>query len=71
MLDKSACVLVANILGAAVGDLQPAMNAVASVAAAELHPGGEDGEVTCCWQTGGKQQCCISPVSENIAVERI
>ncbi|XP_044121903.1 pumilio homolog 3 [Neovison vison] len=45
VLDKSACVLVANILGAAVGDLQPAMNAVASVAAAELHPGGEDGEL--------------------------
>ncbi|XP_032165082.1 pumilio homolog 3-like [Mustela erminea] len=45
VLDKSACVLVANILGAAVGDLQPAMNAIASVAAAELHPGGKDGEL--------------------------
>lgn len=71
MLDKSACVLVANILGAAVGDLQPAMNSIASVAAAELHPGGKDGEVTCYWQTGGKQQCCITAVTENIAVERI
>ncbi|XP_058997576.1 pumilio homolog 3 isoform X1 [Mustela lutreola] len=45
VLDKSACVLVANILGAAVGDLQPAMNSIASVAAAELHPGGKDGEL--------------------------
>ncbi|XP_047555985.1 pumilio homolog 3 [Lutra lutra] len=45
VLDKSACVLVANILGAAVGDVQPAMNAVASLAVAELHPGGKDGEL--------------------------
>ncbi|XP_022368459.1 pumilio homolog 3 [Enhydra lutris kenyoni] len=45
VLDKSACVLVANILGAAVGDVQPAMNAIASLAAAELHPGGKDGEL--------------------------
>ncbi|XP_022429301.1 pumilio homolog 3 isoform X2 [Delphinapterus leucas] len=45
VLDKSACVLVADILGAAIGDVQPAMNAVASLAAAELHPGGKDGEL--------------------------
>ncbi|XP_032722430.1 pumilio homolog 3 [Lontra canadensis] len=45
VLDKSACVLVANILGAAVGDVQPAMNAIASLAVAELHPGGKDGEL--------------------------
>uniref|UniRef100_G1NXJ7 Pumilio homolog 3 n=2 Tax=Myotis lucifugus TaxID=59463 RepID=G1NXJ7_MYOLU len=45
VLDKSACVLVPCILGAAIGDAQPAMNAVASLAAAELHPGGKDGEL--------------------------
>ncbi|XP_029775817.1 pumilio homolog 3 isoform X2 [Suricata suricatta] len=45
VLDKSACVLVSGILGAAVGDVQPAMHAVAGLAAAELHPGGQDGEL--------------------------
>ncbi|XP_036289821.1 pumilio homolog 3 isoform X4 [Pipistrellus kuhlii] len=45
VLDKSACVLVPCILGAAIGDVQPAMNAVASLAVAELHPGGKDGEL--------------------------
>ncbi|XP_040100765.1 pumilio homolog 3 isoform X1 [Oryx dammah] len=45
VLDKSACVLVADILGTATGDVQPAMDAVASLAAAELHPGGKDGEL--------------------------
>lgn len=48
VLDKSACVLVSDILGSATGDVQPAMDAIASLAAAELHPGGKDGEVTCC-----------------------
>ncbi|XP_024410830.2 pumilio homolog 3 isoform X2 [Desmodus rotundus] len=45
VLDKSACVMVPDILRAAVGDVQPAMNAIASLAAAELHPGGKDGEL--------------------------
>ncbi|XP_049488974.1 pumilio homolog 3 isoform X1 [Panthera uncia] len=45
VLDKSACVLVPGILGAATGDLQPAMSAIAGLAAAELHPGGQDGEL--------------------------
>ncbi|XP_055284285.1 pumilio homolog 3 isoform X3 [Moschus berezovskii] len=45
VLDKSACVLVADILGTATGDVQPAMDAVASLAVAELHPGGKDGEL--------------------------
>nr|XP_020724435.1 pumilio homolog 3 isoform X3 [Odocoileus virginianus texanus] len=45
VLDKSACVLVADILGTATGDMQPAMDAIASLAAAELHPGGKDGEL--------------------------
>lgn len=56
VLDKSACVLVPGILGAATGDVQPAMSAIAGLAAAELHPGGQDGEVTCCRETGGKLQ---------------
>ncbi|XP_004637238.1 pumilio homolog 3 [Octodon degus] len=45
VLDKSACVLVSDILGSATGDPQPAMNAIASLAAAELHPGGQDGKL--------------------------
>ncbi|XP_042555323.1 pumilio homolog 3 [Dipodomys spectabilis] len=45
VLDKSACVLVSDILGSAIGDAQPAMNAIASLAAAELYPGGKDGEL--------------------------
>ncbi|EHB17437.1 Pumilio domain-containing protein KIAA0020 [Heterocephalus glaber] len=44
VLDKSACVLVSDILGSATGDTQPAMDAIASLAAAELHPGGKDGK---------------------------
>ncbi|KAM5300512.1 pumilio homolog 3 [Ctenodactylus gundi] len=45
VLDKSACVLASGILGSAIGDVQPAMDAIASLAAAELHPGGKDGEL--------------------------
>ncbi|KAM9641816.1 pumilio homolog 3 [Trichechus inunguis] len=45
VLDKSACVLVTNILGSVLGDVQPAMNTIASLAAGELHPGGRDREL--------------------------
>ncbi|XP_030875641.1 pumilio homolog 3-like [Leptonychotes weddellii] len=45
VLDRSACVLVPDILGAAVGDVQPAMSAIAGLAAAALQPGGRDGEL--------------------------
>ncbi|XP_058513355.1 pumilio homolog 3 isoform X2 [Ochotona princeps] len=45
VLDKSACVLVPGILGAATGDVQPAMEAIATLAADPLHPGGKDGEL--------------------------
>ncbi|XP_013371829.1 PREDICTED: pumilio domain-containing protein KIAA0020 homolog isoform X2 [Chinchilla lanigera] len=45
VLDKSACVLVSDILGSATGDVQPAMDAIATLAAAELHPGGKDGKL--------------------------
>lgn len=54
VLDKSACVLVSDILGSATGDVQPAMDAIASLAAAELHPGGKDGKVVCHQKTGRK-----------------
>ncbi|KAF3815983.1 hypothetical protein GH733_016088 [Mirounga leonina] len=53
VLDRSACVLVPDILGAAVGDVQPAMSAIAGLAAAALQPGGRDGEVTCYRRAGG------------------
>lgn len=55
VLDRSACVLVPDILGAAVGDVQPPMSAVAGLAAAALQPGGRDGEVTCYRRAGGKR----------------
>ncbi|ELW53698.1 hypothetical protein TREES_T100012143 [Tupaia chinensis] len=40
VLHKPACVLVADILGSATGDIQPAMDAIASLAAAEPYPRG-------------------------------
>lgn len=68
VLDKSACVLVADILGTATGDVQPAMDAVASLAAAELHPGGKDGEVRCYCETGEKAAMATeTPVSGSTA----
>lgn len=68
VLDKSACVLVADILGTATGDVQPAMDAVASLAAAELHPGGKDGEVRCHRETGGTAALATeTPISGNTA----
>ncbi|KAM6984680.1 pumilio homolog 3 [Aplochiton taeniatus] len=42
--DKTSCVVVSEILGAAVGDLRPAMTAVAQLASLELTPGGTNGE---------------------------
>uniref|UniRef100_A0A8C0J3W2 PUM-HD domain-containing protein n=1 Tax=Chelonoidis abingdonii TaxID=106734 RepID=A0A8C0J3W2_CHEAB len=42
VMDKTTCVLVADILGSALGDVQPAMNAIASLAAEEVVPGGKD-----------------------------
>lgn len=41
--DKGSCVLVSEVLGAAVGDLRPAMTAVAQLASLELTPGGTNG----------------------------
>ncbi|KAK9408170.1 pumilio 3 [Crotalus adamanteus] len=45
VMDKAAFIAVTGILKAAVGDVQPAMKAIASLAAREMIPGGEDGEL--------------------------
>ncbi|KAL0594478.1 Pumilio-like protein 3 [Plecturocebus cupreus] len=45
VLDKCVFVLVSDILGSATGDVQPAMNAIASLAATQLHPAGKNGEL--------------------------
>lgn len=44
-MDKACSVVVSDILGAATGDLRPAMQAVADLAAEELTPGGVKGQV--------------------------
>jgi pumilio family protein 6 len=68
VLDKSACVLVSNILGSVTGDVQPAMDVIASLAAAELHPGGKDGKVTCYYKMGKKGTGAVkSPVRKIIS----
>ncbi|KFU89129.1 Pumilio domain-containing protein KIAA0020, partial [Chaetura pelagica] len=43
--DKATCVLVADILRTALGDIQPALDAIANLAAEELVPGGRDGQL--------------------------
>ncbi|NXX75801.1 PUM3 protein, partial [Urocolius indicus] len=43
--DKAVFVLVADILRTAVVDIQPALDAIANLAAEELVPGGRDGEL--------------------------
>uniref|UniRef100_A0A8C1KYJ0 Pumilio homolog 3 n=1 Tax=Cyprinus carpio TaxID=7962 RepID=A0A8C1KYJ0_CYPCA len=45
VMDKACSVAVSDILGAAIGDLRPAMEAVAALAAEPLTPGGEDGQL--------------------------
>ncbi|NXC47305.1 PUM3 protein, partial [Penelope pileata] len=45
VMDKATFVLVADILGTAVGDIQPTLDAIASLAAEELVPGGRDGQL--------------------------
>ncbi|NXV05892.1 PUM3 protein, partial [Cettia cetti] len=45
VVDKAAFVLVADILGTALGDIQPALDAIAKLAAEELVPGGRDGQL--------------------------
>ncbi|NXW87021.1 PUM3 protein, partial [Alopecoenas beccarii] len=43
--DKATFVLVADILRTALGDIQPALDAIANLAAEELVPGGCDGQL--------------------------
>ncbi|XP_075266697.1 pumilio homolog 3 [Opisthocomus hoazin] len=45
VIDKAAFVLVADILRTALGDIQPALDAIANLAAEELVPGGRDGQL--------------------------
>ncbi|MCJ8742680.1 hypothetical protein PDJAM_G00084990 [Pangasius djambal] len=45
VMDKACSVVVSDILGAAVGDLQPAMEAVAQLAAEDFVPGGVEGQL--------------------------
>ncbi|XP_058024040.1 pumilio homolog 3 [Ahaetulla prasina] len=45
VMDKAAFIVVTGILKAAVGDVQPAMKAIASLAARKMIPGGEDGQL--------------------------
>ncbi|XP_061485011.1 pumilio homolog 3 isoform X2 [Rhineura floridana] len=45
VMDKATFIVVTGILKAAVGDVQPAMNTVASLAAREMAPGGKDGQL--------------------------
>ncbi|NXG02726.1 PUM3 protein, partial [Sakesphorus luctuosus] len=43
--DKATFVLVADILRTALGDIQPALDAIANLAAEKLVPGGRDGQL--------------------------
>lgn len=45
VMDKANSVAVSDILGSAVGDLRPAMEAVAALAAEPFVPGGENGQL--------------------------
>lgn len=45
VIDKATFVLVVDILRSALGDTQPALDAIANLAAEELVPGGRDGQV--------------------------
>ncbi|XP_065146271.1 pumilio homolog 3 isoform X2 [Paramisgurnus dabryanus] len=45
VMDKSSSVAVSDILGSAIGDLRPAMKAVANLAAEPFVPGGVDGQL--------------------------
>lgn len=45
VLGKSACVLVSDFLGTAIGEGPPALNVITSLTAGELHPGSKEGEL--------------------------
>lgn len=67
VMDKACSVAVSDILGAAIGDLRPAMEAVAALAAEPLTPGGEDGQVTTGLTPNAEEICCtVSNRSINV-----
>ncbi|XP_078070429.1 pumilio homolog 3 [Mustelus asterias] len=45
VMNKATSVIVADILGCAIGDLQPAINAIVELAAEDFVPGGNNGEL--------------------------
>ncbi|KAK6322653.1 hypothetical protein J4Q44_G00074450 [Coregonus suidteri] len=45
VMDKASSVTVSEILGSAIGDLRPAMEAVAELAADDFTPGGVEGQL--------------------------
>ncbi|XP_076875747.1 pumilio homolog 3 isoform X2 [Brachyhypopomus gauderio] len=45
VMDKASSVAVSNILGTAIGDLRPAMEAVAQLASEDFVPGGVEGQL--------------------------
>ncbi|KAI4882721.1 hypothetical protein NFI96_028531 [Prochilodus magdalenae] len=45
VMDKASCVLVSDILGSTVGDVRPAMEAVAELAAEDFVAGGVEGQL--------------------------
>ncbi|XP_044302179.1 pumilio homolog 3 isoform X2 [Varanus komodoensis] len=45
VMDKATFIVVTGILKTAVGDVQPAMKVIASLAAREMIPGGKDGQL--------------------------
>ncbi|XP_055488778.1 pumilio homolog 3 [Leucoraja erinacea] len=45
VMNKATSVIVADILGCAIGDVQPSMNAIANVATESFEPGGSNGEL--------------------------
>uniref|UniRef100_A0A8C0IY48 PUM-HD domain-containing protein n=1 Tax=Chelonoidis abingdonii TaxID=106734 RepID=A0A8C0IY48_CHEAB len=53
VMDKTMCILVADILGSVLGDVQPAMNAIASLTAEELVAGGKYGQIHIAEHTAG------------------
>ncbi|XP_051875470.1 pumilio homolog 3 [Pristis pectinata] len=44
VMNKATSVIVVDILGCAIGDVQPSMNAIANIAAETFEPGGKNGE---------------------------
>lgn len=58
VMAKATCVVVAGILRAAVGDVQPIRNLIASLAAKEMVAGGKDGQVLVPDEGRQANACC-------------